>query len=423
MQDAFLRDVVERLGVAGGAAAIRLGHVIRRRQRQGIGQCLSGQQGRATARAALVRAAPDFRGPVGRPAGLVEQRVQLHHHGRALRLVDEFLLAPPAHAQRHARHLHRGNGGVGGGIVGAIVPVTAGALHVMHGDGGRLELERTRQRGAQREDALAMRPHRQMTVLVKRQPARRRDRGMREILLAVGRLEALPALRIGGLGRAQRAVDGRPLQQPARLLLRRHRRFDVLPGDVRHGRRRRGLDRGLVVADDGEEVAVAHEGDRRLGGALDGGLVDRGDGGAAVGLAHHARMLHAGQRHVVDESGRAENLSRQVEPRRIGADGVVVGGRFARAGAARIDGEIDGRGERPVVLAGALSVAQDLAIADVERVRRAADDLCRLIEKQRAHIGAGLAQGDAAELHRLAAGGVTLVGRQRGVARRDGDAA
>src|SRR5665647_3753103 len=43
------------------------------------------------------------------------------------------------------------------------------------------------------------------------------------------------------------------------------------------------------------------------------------------------------------------------------------------------------------------------------------------IEKQRAHIGAGLPHGDAAGLDRLAAGGVAFVRRQFGGARLDGD--
>ena len=81
-----------------------------------------------------MRGAPDFLRPVGRLAGVVEERAHLHDHGRGLRLVDEFLLAPPAHADRLARHLHGDDGGVGRGIVGAVVAVAARALHVMHGD-------------------------------------------------------------------------------------------------------------------------------------------------------------------------------------------------------------------------------------------------------------------------------------------------
>ena len=173
-----------------------------------------------------------------------------------------------------------------------------------------------------REDALAMRPHRQMAVLIEREPARGRDRGMREIAARISRLEALLALRIGGRRRAERAVDRRPLQEPVGFLLRGSRRFDVLPRDMIVGGGAGPFHRGLVVADDGEEIAGAHEFDSALGGALDGGLVDGGDPGAAIGLAHHARMHHAVELHVVDEGRRAEDLVRQVEASGALADGL-----------------------------------------------------------------------------------------------------
>ena len=96
--------------------------------------------------------------------------------------------------------------------------------------------------------------------------------------------------------------------------------------------------------------------------------------------------------------------------------------RFARAGPGRVGCKIDRRGERPVILAGRCVVAQDGAVAHAEFARGAAGDARRLVEEQRAHVGAGLPQGDAAELDRLAAGGIALVRRQVGVAGADGDA-
>ena len=135
VDDALGRDVVERLGIAGGAAAIGFWHVVRRRLRRRIGQRNSAQQNAAGAGALVVRAAPDFLRPVGRLAGVVEQSVDLDDHRRGFRLVDELFLAPPAHADRLARHLHGDDGGVGGGIVGAVVAVAARALHVVHDDG------------------------------------------------------------------------------------------------------------------------------------------------------------------------------------------------------------------------------------------------------------------------------------------------
>ena len=125
---------------------------------------------------------------------------------------------------------------------------------------------------------------------------------MREIARDVGRLEALLAFALGRLGRAEWPVyrQGRCNSQVASCL-QCGRRFDVPPGDGVDRGGGASIDGGLVVADNGEEIAAADEIDLALGGALDGVLVDLVDGGAAVGLAHDARMHHAGQLHVVDE--------------------------------------------------------------------------------------------------------------------------
>ena len=188
----------------------------------------------------------------------------------------------------------------------------------MMADGSSLSVFAKRR--AQRIDALRMGPYRQMAVRDMRQPAGRRDRGVGEIAACIGRLEALPALRIAGVGRAEDTVDRRPLQQPAGLLLGRGRRLDVLPFHMIDRGGTGGFDRGFVVAEDGEEIAVAHELDRPLGGAPDGLFIDGADGRAAVRLAHDTGMHHAVEPHVVDENGVAENLCRQVEARAALAD-------------------------------------------------------------------------------------------------------
>ena len=126
--------------------------------------------------------------------------------------------------------------------------------------------------------------------------------------------------------------------------------------------------------------------------------------------------------HVVDEGGVAEDLARQVETGAALADALELGDRLARAAAGRVDVEIDRAGERPVILAGRRAVAQDAAVANGQLVGRARQHFGRLLEEQRAHVGAGLPHRHAAELDRLAAGGVALVRRQRGVAGADGDA-
>ncbi len=243
---------------------------------------------------------------------------------------------------------------------------------------------------------------------------------MGEIAAAISGLEALAALRLARR-RAERAIDPWPLQQPGGFGLQRGRRFGILPRDVVHRGSGREIDGGLVVADDGEEVAGAHEVDFAFGGALDRFLIDLVDGGAAVGLAHRARVHHAGKLHVMDENGLAENLIRQIEALVAFADVFKLGNRLACPTAARLDGEVHRAGERPVILSCRLAAAQNAAVADGKLARRAADDNGGFREEQRAHVGAGLPHGDAAGLHRLAAGGVALVGREFRVAGADDD--
>src|ERR1700735_4929237 len=126
--------------------------------------------------------------------------------------------------------------------------------------------------------------------------------------LGVSRFEALAPLSISGLGGTEYAMFRRALPQPSCFLLQRRRLLDVFPGDMIGCCERCCINRSLVVADDGEEIAVTYEFHRRLGGGLDRLFVDGFDGGATIGLAHHPRMHHAVERHVVDEGALAENL-------------------------------------------------------------------------------------------------------------------
>src|SRR5690348_6203572 len=148
LEDTLLRNVVERLGIAGGAAAVRFRHVARRWIGWMLGQGIGAEQVGAAARAAIMRAAPDFGGPVGRRAVSAELGVHLDDHRAGLRLVDEFLLAPPADANWDLWRLHGDDRGVGGGVVGAVVAVTARALNMNHGHVFGCELERARERAA-----------------------------------------------------------------------------------------------------------------------------------------------------------------------------------------------------------------------------------------------------------------------------------
>ena len=171
------------------------------------------------------------------------------------------------------------------------------------------------------------------------------------------------------------------------------------------------VDDRLVGAEDGEEIAVAHDLDRRLRRPPKCGFVDPGYGRAAARLAHDASVNHAVERHVMDENGLAEYLRGQVDARHIPPDDMVVADALGSRPAGGGTCEIDGRGKRPIIMARRLAAMQDGAVAHREFVAGIAETRRGMIEKQRPHLGAGHAQGDATELDRLTARGVTLVRR------------
>ena len=84
--------------------------------------------------------------------------------------------------------------------------------------------------------------------------------------------------------------------------------------------------------------------------------------------------------------------------------------------------EIDCARECPVILAGRRAVAKDIAVANAKFARLAAEHARRPFDEQAPHIRAGLPHRHAAELDRLAAGGIALVRREFGVAGADRDA-
>ncbi len=177
-----------------------------------------------------------------------------------------------------------------------------------------------------------------------------------------------------------------------------------------------GFDDCLVRAEDREEVAVANDFDRPFRCAPQRGLVDRRDRRVAARLAHHTRMHHAVESHVVGKDGFAEHLRGEVEPRRVLPDDAIVAHALGWRPAGRMPTEIDGAGERPIIMAGWLPPMSDRPV--LHRQIRSGVAVFRrgMVEKQRAHFGACLAQCDAAELDRLAARGVALIGCQIGVA-------
>ena len=131
-------------------------------------------------------------------------------------------------------------------------------------------------------------------------------------------------------------------------------------------------------------------------------------------------MRHSLEHHVVDESGFAVELRRQIDARGIAADNRIIRNRLMRRGSGRLARQAHELRERPIIKLRRCTVVQDAAVVNREFRRGATKALCRSIEKQRARLGAGRAQRDAARLHRLAAGGIALVRRAVGVARADG---
>src|SRR6185295_17892425 len=232
----------------------------------------------------------------------------------------------------------------------------------MDDDGGRLELERLRQGGAQRVHTLAVRPNRQLAVLVKRKAARGRDRRVREIAARVRSFKALPAFRISRL-RPEGPIDRRSLQQPVGLLLGCGRRLDVLPGDVVHRGGARRFHGSFDFAEDREKISMAHEFNGALGCAANGVFVDRTDRRATVRLANDTRVHHAVDLHVVNENALPENLRWQVEAGAVRADGLEIADWLFRNGAGCLDYKVDGAGKGPVVLSGRFAVAIDAAVA------------------------------------------------------------
>ncbi len=115
-----------------------------------------------------------------------------------------------------------------------------------------------------------------------------------------------------------------------------------------------GFDDRLVRAEDREEVAVANDLDRAFCGAPQRGLVDGRDRRVTAGLAHDARMHHAVESHVVGKDGFAEHLRGEVEARRVLPDDAIVSDALGCRQAGRMPPEIDGAGERPIIMAGRL---------------------------------------------------------------------
>ena len=127
-----------------------------------------------------------------------------------------------------------------------------------------------------------------------------------------------------------------------------------------------------------------------------------------------------GQPHVLDESGAAGDLGRDVEARHGFSDDPVARRRLRRCLRRCLAIEI---GHCELAVADLASVRRrDDTVGHRQLIRRHPEPLGRELEEDRAHLGAGHAQRRAAVLDRLAAGGLALVRRLAGIAGNHRDA-
>ena len=128
--------VVERHGVALGPAAARQRRIDRRHARERLGELPGGEQRRrlGTAGPRYVPVAPDVVPPADDLALRVEIGFQVDGLRGAERRPGQLVLARPLQAHGPALHRARQQRGLQPHIVGAVLAVAAGALHVLDDD-------------------------------------------------------------------------------------------------------------------------------------------------------------------------------------------------------------------------------------------------------------------------------------------------
>ncbi len=181
-------EFVDRDGVAI-AAAFRQRNRFGRRHGERICHVLGRQHRSGAARPHRMGVAPDLEIPVGDGAVAIERRLQLRHHRRPERLPGVLLLAHPLHAHGHAGQFARDQRGVGRGIVGAVMAVTAGAFDMDAANARRRHAQHLGDALAVGIDALGVGPDRHRAIRELRNGTGRPDRAVRLIGPRIGGLD------------------------------------------------------------------------------------------------------------------------------------------------------------------------------------------------------------------------------------------
>jgi hypothetical protein len=406
-------EAVERDGVAV-AAALGLRQRLRRRGRERTLQHPGREQLAGTRRAGEVGRAAHRVVPVGDAPVRPQHGGDLGHHRAAIGLPQVLLLAGVLHPHRPAKQGVGQQRRVARRIVGAVMAVAARALDVdaAHLDFG--QRQHLGQRLAQGEHPLRMRPDGEARAVELRHRAGRADRAVHLVASAVLRGDRAPRRhRRSGAG----LVDDRALRLPPgevgkqRIGLRHG--GAALPDRVR-GERPHRRDGGIFpLGHHRQKVPVAVDPDHPGPGCHGLGL-EGDEAGARAGRAYDPGMHHPRRADVLNVGRPARDLGGDVDPRQRPADeGAGAGFTQGRRLGHRCV-EVDFGGEFRKVQPAPVR-RRDRAVGHAQRFRPCTEPERGRLDEQRPRGGGGEPDRGGGILHRVAAGGVALVGGQLGV--------
>ena len=417
MNDARVRKVVERNRVAV-AAAFRLRQRLRWRRRERLLQVGRGEQVARLPRPRRMRVAPYVELPFGDGSRRIEPRADRLDHRGTERLPRVLVFAHPLDAHRPAGHRAREQRGIRRDVVGAIVPIATGALHVDAVDALLRHPQHFGERVAQRIYALTMRPYGVAAVVELRNRARRPDRTMELIRPQIGRFDWRAAAGKSAAIQNRRVARGQCLHRlEERVHCRQHR---LLVPSRSLGERTHRADR-LVFArgDHRQKAAVADDGGHARQ-PLHRPFIDVAQRRRRARRPHDATVDHAVEPKVLNVGDAAGDLGRNVDAFHRRADDFVTG-RIAHAcRSGRLHVQRHSGDERAVAERAAVPAAHD-AVRRVEPLWRNPPLRRSALHQQLAHARGCVANGGAAVLYRMAAGCVPLVGGALGVGGDDGN--